>query len=57
VAQFAQESLAQFDPEYTIKEFENIVSPIDEQIKVYSKQNKILLSLKDLLLSKLATVN
>jgi len=49
--------VAQFAPEYTIKEFENIVSPIDEQIKVYSKQNKILLSLKDLLLSKLATVN
>ena len=39
-----------------IKEFEKIVSPIDEQIKAYSKQNTILLSLKDLLLSKLATI-
>lgn len=39
-----------------IKQFEKIVSPIDEQIKAYSKQNTILLSLKDLLLSKLATV-
>ena len=39
-----------------IKEFEKIVSPIDDQIKAYSKQNTILLSLKDLLLSKLATI-
>ena len=39
-----------------IKEFEKIVSPIDEQIKAFSKQNTILLSLKDLLLSKLATI-
>jgi type I restriction enzyme S subunit len=39
-----------------IKQFEKIVSPIDEQIKAYSKQNTILVSLKDLLLSKLATI-
>lgn len=39
-----------------IKEFEKIASPIDEQIKAYSKQNTIFLSLKDLLLSKLATI-
>jgi type I restriction enzyme S subunit len=39
-----------------IKKFEKIASPIDEQIKVFSKQNTILLSLKDLLLSKLATI-
>jgi type I restriction enzyme S subunit len=42
--------------ENEIKKFEKIVSPIDEQIKVYSNQNKIFLSLKDLLLSKLATI-
>jgi len=39
-----------------IKKFEKFVSLIDAQIKVYSKQNKILLSLKALLLSKLATI-
>jgi len=39
-----------------IKEFERIVSPLDERIKNYSKQNQALKSLKDLLLSKLATI-
>jgi len=40
-----------------VKEFEKIVSSLDERIKNYSKQNQALKSLKELLLSKLATVN
>lgn len=39
-----------------VKNFEKIVSPLDERIKNYSKQNQNLKSLKDLLLSKLATI-
>lgn len=42
--------------ETTVKEFEQIVCPIDENIKVFSKQNQVLNSLKNLLLSKLATI-
>ena len=39
-----------------INMFEKIVKPIDEAIKVYCIQNQKLSELKDLLLSKLATI-
>jgi len=42
--------------ENEIKEFEKIARPIDDCIKNYSIQNQKLSELKELLLSKLATV-
>jgi hypothetical protein len=39
-----------------ITNFDKLVNPIDDQLKFYSDQNRILISLKDLLLSKLATI-
>lgn len=45
-----------FFSENTIYRFERIVNPIDKFIKIYSFQNRKLIEIKGLLLSKLATV-
>jgi type I restriction enzyme S subunit len=42
--------------ENEIKKFDKSTRPIDDSIKNYSIQNQILTELKDLLLSKLATI-
>lgn len=39
-----------------IEKFDKLVSPIDTNIKMYSQQKKVLSSVRDLLLSKLATI-
>lgn len=43
--------------EEKIISFDKLVNPIDMKIKLYCDQNRIFSSLKDLLLSKLATIN
>lgn len=39
-----------------IEMFDKLISPIDSNIKLYSQQSKVLSSVRDLLLSKLATI-